>query len=77
MLLVIKKMFRYIKWIYMQYLLNTALYMLEPSEVKVFNFVFLFLLVIALYSTYIFAPPMIFAFVNWFLQNDNDNLSTI
>ncbi len=28
----IKKFINFIRWLYMQYLLNTALYMLEPSK---------------------------------------------
>lgn len=63
----LKRAYEYIRWVYMQYLLNTALYMLEPPEVKLFNILLLFLLGLAVYSTYTFAPPMIYAAIAWLL----------
>jgi hypothetical protein len=71
----IQKVIKYIKWLYMQYLLNTALYMLEPSEIHLFNFFFVFILITVVYSTYVFAPPMVLAFINWFLRSDNESSS--
>lgn len=44
------------KWLYLQYLLNTALYMLEPYEIRIFNSILLTMLTICFYSTYLFFP---------------------
>jgi hypothetical protein len=62
--MVFKRIKNYISWLYMQYLLNTALYMLEPFEVRVFNFLALFLLVFIFYSAYIFLLPQLFVLIN-------------
>lgn len=61
----IKRFINYIKWLYMQYLLNTALYMLEPSEIKLFNFLLIFLLVTSVYSTYVFLPSQTIRIIKW------------
>jgi len=50
----------------MQYLLNTALYMLEPSEVKLFNFLLVFIFITSIYSTYVFLPTQINRIIEWF-----------
>jgi hypothetical protein len=57
--MVLKRFYNYIKWLYMQYLLNTALYMLEPAEIKLFNFLIIFLLLTSIYSTYVFLPSQV------------------
>ncbi len=64
------KFVNYIRWLYMQYLLNTALYMLEPFEVRLFNFVLVLVLVTWAYSTYVFLPSQIMRFIQSF-SNDS------
>lgn len=64
------KFVNYIRWLYMQYLLNTALYMLEPFEVRLFNFVMILILVTWAYSTYVFLPSQIMRFIQSF-SNDS------
>ncbi|RNA13405.1 serine palmitoyltransferase small subunit B, partial [Brachionus plicatilis] len=68
----IKRFINYIRWLYMQYLLNTALYMLEPPEIKLFNFIILVVFVTAAYSTYIFLPSQMFRFFDW-ITHINDS----
>lgn len=63
------KLVNYFRWLYMQYLLNTALYMLEPFEVRLFNFVMILILVTWAYSTYVFLPSQIMRFIESF-SND-------
>ena len=65
MISLIKRFVNYIRWLYMQYLLNTALYMLEPSEVKLFNIVVVVVLVTSIYSTYVFLPSQLFKIISW------------
>ena len=43
----------------MQYLLNTALYMLEPFEVRLFNCFVIIIIMTWIYSAYIFLPMQI------------------
>ena len=64
------KLVNYIRWLYMQYLLNTALYMLEPFEVRLFNFIIVLILVTWAYSTYVFLPSQIMRFIESF-SNDS------
>lgn len=66
----LKRFIDYIKWLYMQYLLNTALYMLEPSEIKLFNFMLTFLIFTSIYSTYVFLPSQMIRIYDWFLMNN-------
>jgi hypothetical protein len=66
----IRKFINFIKWLYLQYKLNTALYMLEPSEVKLFNFMLVFLLVTSVYSTYVFLPAQVMRVLTWFSVDD-------
>jgi hypothetical protein len=61
----------YIRWLYMQYLLNTALYMLEPLEVRAFNFILLVILATWAYSTYIFFPSQIMKIYRVFTSNES------
>ena len=59
----------YVRWLYMQYLLNTSLYMLEPFEVRLFNLVVMLILVTWAYSAYVFLPGQLTRIVEWFLTN--------
>lgn len=61
----ITRFINYIKWLYMQYLLNTALYMLEPSEIRFFNTFIVIFLVTAIYSTYVFLPTQMMRILDW------------
>lgn len=56
MLTVIQRFFKYLHWLYLQYLLNTALYMLEPWERLLFSALLLAILSTALYSALVFLP---------------------
>ena len=49
----------YLKWLYMQYILFTALYVLEPFERRIFNMVILICFITSLYSMYVFLPIQI------------------
>jgi hypothetical protein len=65
---IFKQFINYIRWLYMQYLLNTALYMLEPGEIKLFNtFLFLFIVTTS-YSAYVFLPDQMLGLFYWFTQ---------
>jgi len=44
---------------YYQYEVNTALYMLEPWERKLFNTILVLILLMCTLSTYLFMPPFI------------------
>lgn len=46
----------YVHWLYLQYLLGTALYMLEPWEQAVFNSVVVVIFCMSVYTTYVFLP---------------------
>lgn len=63
------KVIDYVKWLYLQYLLNTALYMLEPFEVRIFNSVILLMTFVCVYSTYIFMPLQFSNIFKWFISN--------
>ena len=67
----VKRFYNYMHWLYMQYLLNTALYMLEPSEVRIFNFVVMVVLLTCVYSTYVFLPSQVMRFVAWATNTDD------
>jgi hypothetical protein len=70
--MVFKRFYNYIKWLYMQYLLNTALYMLEPAEIKLFNFLIIFLLFTSIYSTYVFLPGQVLRILQWATSSSNN-----
>ncbi|CAF0868651.1 unnamed protein product [Brachionus calyciflorus] len=53
------KFINYIKWLYLQYLLNTALYMLEPFEIRMFNSTVVLVLITWVISAYVFLPSQI------------------
>jgi hypothetical protein len=56
MLSSIGRFFKFIHWLYLQYLLNTALYMLEPWERALFTTLLVAILSTALYSALVFLP---------------------
>jgi len=56
MLSAINRFFKFIHWLYLQYLLNTALYMLEPWERLLFSTLLIAILSTALYSALVFLP---------------------
>uniref|UniRef100_A0A8V5G2M4 Uncharacterized protein n=2 Tax=Melopsittacus undulatus TaxID=13146 RepID=A0A8V5G2M4_MELUD len=53
-------------WLYYQYLLITALYMLEPWERTVFNSMLVSIIGMALYTAYVFMPQHIMAILHYF-----------
>ncbi|XP_040268019.1 serine palmitoyltransferase small subunit A [Bufo bufo] len=53
-------------WLYYQYLLVTALYMLEPWERTIFNSMLVSIIGMALYTGYIFMPQHILAILHYF-----------
>lgn len=55
-----------LSWIYYQYLLVTALYMLEPWERTVFNSMLVSVVGMALYTGYVFMPQHIMAILHYF-----------
>ena len=63
------KLVNYLRWLYMQYLLNTALYMLEPFEVRLFNCVLVAVITTWAYSTYVFLPKQIFRIIQSFTND--------
>lgn len=65
MLSLIKRTFNYIHWLYLQYLLNTALYMLEPAERRLFTSVLVGLIITSIYSTYVFLPHQLYTFAQY------------
>ena len=72
MISLFKRFYSYIQWLYMQYLLNTALYMLEPAERRLFTGVLITVILTAIYSTYVFLPHQLYTFAQYlgFVQND-------
>ena len=52
----IQRFFKFIHWIYLQYLLNTALYMLEPWERVLFSTLLVAIISTAVYSALVFLP---------------------
>lgn len=63
----------YLSWLYLQYLLNTALYMLEPWERALFNTVAISLISMAVYTTYVFMPTYTKSMLAYFgYVNDSD-----
>lgn len=56
MLSSVRRFFKFIHWLYLQYLLNTALYMLEPWERALFSALLIGILSTAIYSAFVFLP---------------------
>ena len=52
----IRRFFRFVHWLYLQYLLNTALYMLEPWERLLFSALLFVIISTAIYSALVFLP---------------------
>lgn len=48
--------FKFFHWVYLQYLLNTALYMLEPWERVLFSTLLVGIISTAIYSALVFFP---------------------
>lgn len=63
---VIQRIFKFIHWLYMQYLLNTALYMLEPWERLLFSTVLVGIVSTAIYSALVFLPHHVRSMVDSF-----------
>uniref|UniRef100_A0A672TP57 Serine palmitoyltransferase small subunit A n=2 Tax=Strigops habroptila TaxID=2489341 RepID=A0A672TP57_STRHB len=57
---------KHMSWLYYQYLLITALYMLEPWERTVFNSMLVSIVGMALYTGYVFMPQHIMAILHYF-----------
>jgi len=53
---IVQRFFKYLHWLYLQYLLNTALYMLEPWERILFSTLLFVILSTAIYSAFVFLP---------------------
>lgn len=53
-------------WLYYQYLLVTALYMLEPWERTIFNSLLISIVGMAVYTGYVFMPQHIMAILHYF-----------
>ena len=50
----VTKFKKWLNWLYMQFILNTTMYVMEPFERKIFVTVVLFVLTTAFYSTLIY-----------------------
>lgn len=59
----------YIKWLYDQYSLITALNILDAYESRLFNICVLFILGIFIYSTYLYLPSQLMAIKNAIFWN--------
>uniref|UniRef100_A0A3Q3WXZ2 Serine palmitoyltransferase small subunit A n=1 Tax=Mola mola TaxID=94237 RepID=A0A3Q3WXZ2_MOLML len=55
-----------LSWFYYQYLLVTALYMLEPWERTVFNSLLISVAGMAVYTGFVFMPQHIMAILHYF-----------
>uniref|UniRef100_A0A8C2KUQ0 Serine palmitoyltransferase, small subunit A n=1 Tax=Cyprinus carpio TaxID=7962 RepID=A0A8C2KUQ0_CYPCA len=55
-----------LSWFYYQYLLVTALYMLEPWERTIFNSLLVTVAAMAIYTGYVFMPQHIMAILHYF-----------
>ena len=77
MVWLVKRFVAYLRWLYLQYLLNTALYMLEPSEIKVFNSMLIGIAVTSVYSAYRFLPAQILRIYTWVQANDTLDASIL
>nr|ACO08325.1 C14orf147 homolog [Oncorhynchus mykiss] len=54
-----------ISWLYYQYILVTALYMLEPWERAIFNSILISVAGMAVYTGYVFMPQHIMAILQY------------
>ncbi|XP_005989257.1 serine palmitoyltransferase small subunit A [Latimeria chalumnae] len=62
----VQRAWKYMSWLYYQYLLVTALYMLEPWERTVFNSLLVSVFGMAVYTGYVFMPQHILAILHYF-----------
>lgn len=66
----------FLEYWYLQYTLNTAVYMLEPTEVKIVNSILVATIAIFLYSAYVFLPGhavMMMHFFEYLFSSENDS----
>ncbi|XP_052276186.1 serine palmitoyltransferase small subunit A-like [Dreissena polymorpha] len=71
----LKKFIDLFNYWYLQYTLNTAVYMLEPTEVKIVNSILVAIIALAMYSAYVFLPGhavMMVHFVEYLLNIVSD-----
>jgi hypothetical protein len=66
MLSSIRRFFTFIHWLYLQYLLNTALYMLEPWERALFSTLLVAILSTTVYSALVFLPHHVRSMVQFY-----------
>jgi hypothetical protein len=66
MLASIRRFFKFIHWLYLQYLLNTALYMLEPWERALFSALLFAIISTAIYSALVFLPHHVRSLVHFY-----------
>ena len=62
---VFKNFKKYVNWLYLQYVLITAQYVMEPFERKLFNTVLLFIIVLTIYSAFVFLPAQMIRNLIW------------
>lgn len=64
----------FISYWYLQYLLATSVYMLEPIERRIFNCCLIIVLAMFMYTSYVFLPDharMIVYFINSYILGKN------
>ena len=66
MLSSVRRFFKFIHWLYLQYLLNTALYMLEPWERALFTTLLVGIISTAIYSAWVFLPHHVRAMIHFY-----------
>ena len=62
----IRRFFKFLHWLYLQYLLNTALYMLEPWERILFSTLLFAILSTAVYSALVFLPHHVRSLIQFY-----------
>jgi hypothetical protein len=62
----IRRFFKFIHWLYLQYLLNTALYMLEPWERALFSTLLFAIISTAIYSALVFLPHHVRSLIQFY-----------
>mmetsp|Transcript_13188 Transcript_13188/g.23630 ORF Transcript_13188/g.23630 Transcript_13188/m.23630 type:complete len:84 (+) Transcript_13188:3-254(+) len=69
----------FISYWYLQYLLATSVYMLEPIERRIFNCVLIIVMAMFIYTSYVFLPDharMLIYFINsYILGKSNHDIS--
>ena len=68
---IIDRFIGYVKWLYLQYSLITALNILDKFERQIFNGVVLFVLSIFIYSTCVFLPRQLASISRAFYEFSN------